>query len=262
MTRVAVLDRDRCRPDDCGQVCWKFCPMVRSKVEAIVFDQEDKKPLIVEFLCSGCGICVKKCPFDAITIVNLPDEMQKESSHRFGPNTFQLFRLPTPTAGKVTGLIGKNGGGKTTVLRILSGEIKPNLGRYEQPPDWDEIIQFYRGSTLQDYFQALSQGKLRVVHKPQYVSRLPLVAKGKLGDLLRKVDEKNDFDHVVEELELERLLDRTMEVLSGGELQRAAIAATMLRKADVYLFDEPSSCLLYTSPSPRDRTRSRMPSSA
>ncbi len=243
MTRIAVLDRERCRPDDCGRVCYKFCPMVRSGVEAIVFAPKSKKPSIVEALCSGCGICIKKCPFGAITIVNLPDEIEGESSHRFGPNTFELYRLPTPIPGTVMGLIGKNGVGKTTVLRILSGEIKPNLGRFEDPPEWDEIIRFYRGSTLQNYFQDLNQGKLRVVYKPQYVSYLPQVVKGNLKDLLREVDEKDRIDRVAQELELGKLLKRNLDVLSGGELQRAAIAATMLREAGVYLFDEPSSYL-------------------
>lgn len=217
--------------------------MVRSRVEAIIFEPDNEKPSIIENLCSGCGICIKKCPFGAITIVNLPDEIEGTITHRFGANTFQLHRLPTPTAGKIMGLIGKNGVGKTTVLRILTGEIKPNLGRYESPPEWDEIVQFHRGSTLQSYFSDLSQGTLRVVYKPQYVSRLPLTVKGRLGDLLQKVDEKNKLDRVVENFELNNLLDRNLNVLSGGELQRTAIAATMLREADAYFFDEPSSYL-------------------
>lgn len=243
MTRIAVLDRERCRPDDCGRVCYRFCPMVRSGVEVIVFVPGIKKPSILEPLCSGCGICIKKCPFGAITIVNLPDEIEGESSHRFGPNMFELYRLPTPMPGKVMGLIGKNGVGKSTVLRILSGEIKPNLGRLEDPPEWNEITRFYRGSTLQNYFQDLGRGELRVVYKPQYVSYLPQTVKGRLKDILRKTDEKNGVDRVVEELELGKLLERKLDVLSGGELQRTAIAVTMLREAEVYLFDEPSSYL-------------------
>ncbi|MEM2440307.1 MAG: 4Fe-4S binding protein, partial [Candidatus Bathyarchaeia archaeon] len=149
MTRVAVLDADKCKPKRCGKQCHRFCPMVRSHVEAIRF--EDTKPLIVEALCSGCGICIKKCPFNAISIVNLPDELEKDCTHRFGPNTFKLYRLPTPSPGTVLGLLGKNGIGKTTTLKILSGEIRLNLGNYENPPSWGEIIRYFRGSTLQDY---------------------------------------------------------------------------------------------------------------
>ncbi|MGQ9551040.1 MAG: ribosome biogenesis/translation initiation ATPase RLI [Candidatus Bathycorpusculaceae bacterium] len=241
MIRVAVLDSDKCKPKRCGRLCLRFCPMVRSRVEAIRFEKD--RPVIVESLCSGCGICVKKCPFNAVSIVNLPDELEKECSHRFGPNTFKLFKLPIPSPSTVLGLLGQNGIGKTTALKILSGEIKLNLGNWENPPEWDEIIQCYRGSTLQDYFQKMSKNRLRVAHKPQYVDKIPRAVSGKVGDLLEKVNERKVLEKVAEQLELEQFLSRPLEVLSGGELQRVAVAATICRDADVYLFDEPSSYL-------------------
>ncbi|TRO50000.1 ribosome biogenesis/translation initiation ATPase RLI, partial [Candidatus Bathyarchaeota archaeon] len=241
MTRVAVLDFDRCKVKKCDRACVSFCPMVRSRVEAIKI--EGKKAVISEMLCSGCGICVKKCPFKAISIVNLPDELDKDCSHRFGPNAFKLFRLPTPSPGTVMGLLGQNGIGKTTTLKILSGDFKPNLGRYDEPPEWSEIIQFYRGSTLQEYFQRVSEGKLKVAHKPQYVDKIPKAVSGKVSDLLEKVNERTRLDKLAQELELQKIWDRRLEVLSGGELQRVAMAAALSREADVYLFDEPSSYL-------------------
>ena len=241
MTRVAVLDFDRCKVKKCDRACVSFCPMVRSRVEAIKI--EGKKAVISEALCSGCGICVKKCPFKAISIVNLPDELDKDCSHRFGPNAFKLFRLPTPSPGTVLGLLGQNGIGKTTTLKILSGEFKPNLGRYDEPPEWSEIIQFYRGSTLQEYFQRISEGKLKVALKPQYVDKIPKAVSGKVSDLLEKVNERTGLDKLAQELELQKIWDRRLEVLSGGELQRVAMAAALSRDADVYLFDEPSSYL-------------------
>jgi len=241
MTRVAVLDADRCKVKKCGQPCVSFCPMVRSRVEAIKV--EGNKAVISEMLCSGCGICVKKCPFKAISIVNLPDELEKDCSHRFGPNAFKLFRLPTPSPGIVLGLLGQNGIGKTTTLKVLSGEVKPNLGSFEEPPEWNELIQHYRGSTLQEYFQKISESKLAVAHKPQYVDKIPKAVSGKVSELLEKVDERNVLGELAEELELTKILDRPLDVLSGGELQRVAVAAALSREADVYLFDEPSSYL-------------------
>ncbi len=241
MVRVAVLDEDRCKPKRCGRACYRFCPPVRNKIEAILF--ENDRPLIVESLCVGCGICVKKCPFNALSIVNLPDELEEECSHRFGPNTFKLFRLPIPSSGVVFGLLGQNGIGKTIALKILSGETKLNLGNYQEPPDWPQLIQHFRGSTLQEYFQKLSNGELKVVHKPQYVDKIPRVISGKVGDLLEKVDERDKLEPLAERLQLKTVWDRTLEVLSGGELQTVAIAATICREADVYLFDEPSSYL-------------------
>jgi ATP-binding cassette subfamily E protein 1 len=215
--------------------------MVRSRVEAIRI--EGNKAIISEMLCSGCGICVKKCPFKAISIVNLPDELEKDCSHRFGQNAFKLFRLPTPSPGTVLGLLGQNGIGKTTTLKVLSGEVKPNLGNYQTPPGWNEIIQYYRGSTLQDYFRRISENNLKIAHKPQYVDKIPKAVSGKVGELLEKVDERKLLDKLAEQLELKQVWDRPLEVLSGGELQRAAVTAALCREADVYLFDEPSSYL-------------------
>ena len=241
MTRIAVLNQDKCKIKKCNQVCVSFCPMVRSRVEAIRV--EGNKAVISETLCSGCGICVKKCPFKAISIVNLPDELEKDCSHRFSENSFKLFRLPMPSPGTVLGLIGQNGIGKTTTLKVFSGEIKPNLGKYDNPPDWPEIIQYYRGSSLQDYFQKMSEKKLKVSSKPQYVDKIPKAVSGKVGDLLEKVDERGQLDALSEQLELKTVWDRPLDVLSGGELQRVAVAAALSREADVYLFDEPSSYL-------------------
>jgi ATP-binding cassette subfamily E protein 1 len=126
---------------------------------------------------------------------------------------------------------------------VFSGDIKPNLGRYDDPPQWSEIIQYYRGSSLQDYFQKVSEKKIKVSSKPQYVDKIPKAVTGKAGDLLEKVDERKILDQLADELELRKIWDRPLDVLSGGELQRVAVAAALSRDADVYLFDEPSSYL-------------------
>ena len=241
MVRIAVLDQERCESKRCGRICHRFCPPVRNNIEAIVFDGDT--PQIVESLCVGCGICVRKCPFKAISIVNLADELETDCSHRFGPNSFKLFRLPTPSPGVVLGLLGQNGIGKTTALHVLSGELKPNLGQFDNPPEWEELIQHFRGSTLQDYFQKLSEGNMKVVHKPQYVDKISRVVSGKVGQLLEKVDERNKLEELTQQLQLKTIWNRDLKVLSGGELQRVAVAASICREADVYLFDEPTSYL-------------------
>lgn len=243
MPRIAVLDRERCKTKDCDTACIRFCPLVRSRLEAIKIEPGNEKPTIFESLCTGCGICVRKCPFKAISIVNLPAELEGECSHRFGKNLFKLYRLPIPRTGLVTGLIGKNGIGKSTALKILSGEIKPNLGFFENPPDWSNIIRSYRGSILQDYFQRVSEKRVKAVYKPQYVDQIPKIVSGSVGQLLEKADEKGKSGELTKRLHLDIVKDRDIKNLSGGELQRLTIGVACSRDADIYLFDEPSSYL-------------------
>lgn len=240
--RVAVVDKERCRSDKCDLVCIRFCPMVRTRREAIRLDDESKA-YVAELICSGCGICVRKCPFDALRIVNLPDELESEHIHRFGPNAFTLYRLPVPIEGKVVGLLGRNAIGKTTVLRILAGDMDPNLGNHAKPPSREEIVERFAGLPLHDYLERLYGGRLRAVYKPQYVDQIPKVVKGTVGDVLEARDERNVLEETAKSLEIDQILDRDMGVLSGGELQRVALAAAICRDMGVYLFDEPSSHL-------------------
>jgi ATP-binding cassette subfamily E protein 1 len=216
---------------------------VLNRSYAIKFLPGQKKPIIDEDLCTGCGICIKKCPFDAISIVKLPQELEGECIHSYGVNEFKLFRLPVPRTGTVTGIIGRNGTGKSTALRILSGELTPNFGSTENSAGWDQVLARYRGTLLHEYFQKVGDKKLKVVHKPQHIDKIGSLLDGTVAQLLTRINERDKLDDIVEEMELEELLDRNVKVLSGGELQRVAIAAAISRNADVYVFDEPSSHL-------------------
>jgi ATP-binding cassette subfamily E protein 1 len=158
-------------------------------------------------------------------------------------NEFKLFRLPVPRSGTLIGLVGRNGTGKSTALRILSGELQPNFGLPQAKTDWTIVLDRYRGTLLHEYFHRLSEQKQKVVHKPQHVDKLGAVIKGKIGGVLKKVDERGKLSELIADLELEHILQRDANVLSGGELQRVAIAAAICRQADVYIFDEPSSYL-------------------
>lgn len=243
MLRVATLDKEHCKPDDCGIPCYRFCPEVLNRRYAIKFIAGQKKPIIDEDLCTGCGICIKKCPFDAISIVKLPQELDGECIHSFGVNEFKLFRLPVPRKGVVAGLIGRNGTGKSTALKILAGEVTPNFGLPETHPDWNSILTRYRGTLLFEYFTQIATKKLKIVHKPQHIDKVGSLLEGKTGQILRRIDERKKLPSLIQELELDLILEREAKVLSGGELQRVAIAAAISRNADVYIFDEPSSHL-------------------
>ena len=246
--RIAVLNKDRCKPEKCSpfgeKPCIKYCPRVRTGDDTIILSPDGKNVIISENLCTGCGICIKKCPFKAISIVNLPDPLKSEITYRYGPDQFSLFRMAIPKKGKVLGLIGQNGIGKSTMLKILSGDLQMNLGRFNQEtPDLDEIIDYFKGSELQQYFIDMKQKKLNVVLKPQNITTIPKYVQGKVYSLLKKNDINDKLDSLIDSLNLREILDRDVEVLSGGELQRVAIAAAYIKNGDVYLIDEPSSYL-------------------
>ncbi len=242
--RVAVLKEDNCQPKKCNDECHAFCPPVRNGQECIILDEKTGKPHISESLCIGCGICINKCPHDALIIEQLPSELETDMIHRYSMNGFRLFRLPTPSKESVVGILGPNGMGKSTAINALSGRMIPNLGDWlNKDADWDEVIESLPRGELRDFFVAVKNGDVRVALKPQNVDRLPKKIKGTVRDLLSRVDERNMFEQLTRDLGIDHLLERTVQQLSGGELQRMAICATLLRDVDVYFFDEPSSYL-------------------
>ncbi|KAM0554095.1 hypothetical protein ACHAPJ_006893 [Fusarium lateritium] len=246
LTRIAIVNSDKCRPRKCRQECKKSCPVVRSGKLCIEVQPDSRLAFISESLCIGCGICPKKCPFDAITIINLPTNLESQVTHRYGPNSFKLHRLPMPRPGQVLGLVGTNGIGKSTALKILSGKLKPNLGRHDNPPDWEDVIKHFRGSELQNYFTKLLEDDLKAVVKPQYVDQIPKAVRGPNKSVKYLIESRaslGNMEEIANVLELNHIMDRDVNLLSGGELQRFAIGTVAVQKADVYMFDEPSSYL-------------------
>lgn len=249
MSRIAIVSTEKCKPKKCRQECKKSCPVVKLGKLCIEVGPKSKIAYVSEPLCIGCGICVKKCPFEAIQIINLPKDLDRNTTHRYGPNSFKLHRLPMPRPGQVLGLVGTNGIGKSTALKVLGGKLKPNLGKFDSPPDWEDILTHFRGSELQNYFTKILEDTLKATIKPQYVDHIPRAVRGQVGKLLKQKDERSEVegwdvcDWAAETAELKHVMDREVGVLSGGELQRFAIAAVAVQDSDVYMFDEPSSYL-------------------
>jgi len=239
--RVAVLDKELCQPKKCGLECIKYCPVNKSGADCIILNEETKKAQIDEDICNGCGICVKVCPFDAITIVNLASELSTDKIHQYGINSFRLYKLPTPKKGEVVGLLGRNGMGKSTVVNILSGNLKPNLGNYSEPTEWDDVLKFYKGTELKSHFEEIKNGNIRASIKPQQVHNVVNAFDGTGKDLLEKYDERGVSGELIKKLDLANSVEQNLNELSGGELQRLAVAVSASKDADFYFFDEPSS---------------------
>ncbi len=238
-TRIAIIDRELCIREKCPYQCIKVCPPNRMGDECITVEESTQFPVIAEPLCIGCGLCVKKCPVGCITIINLAGE-EGNPLFQYGTNQFRIYGLPLPTEG-VCGIVGKNGIGKTTALALLSKKLTPNFAEFKEH-SWGEILPRLSISQ-QRYFQSLGE-KQKVSMKVQNVEQIRQVAaRSTVDSLLSKMDERNAKKEVVEMFRLQPILKRRISQLSGGELQKVALAASLLKSADIYYIDEPSNYL-------------------
>jgi ATP-binding cassette subfamily E protein 1 len=244
MPRIAIVHKERCNPKGCGgYLCMRMCPMNRQGLECITIDPADQKIRInPELTSDACSIDQNCCPFGAISLIKLPEELTKQPVHQYGVNGFHLYNLPMPSFGKVVGLLGRNGIGKSTAIKILAGVLKPNLGR-DKEASMRDLLAYFKGTEAQGFFEKLAKGDIRVSYKPQQVDGIQKSAKGKVREMLKKIDETGRADEIVRALDLGSVLDNDLATVSGGEMQRIAIAATVLKKADLYIFDEPTSYL-------------------
>lgn len=249
LPRIAIVNPDKCKPNKCGLECKRKCPVNISGKMCIEVNKTDKTAFISESLCLGnkCGICVNSCPFNAIQMINLPKDLSKNLIHQYGMNSFRLHGLPIPRPNQVLGLVGQNGTGKSTCLRILSGKLQPNLGNYDikgnNGTTWMDVINHFKGSELQGYFVKLIEDKMKTLTKPQYVDQIKKLNNDTVMNILNVKNQKDNLESLIQQLDLTDVLDKEIIHLSGGELQRFAIAVTCIQTSDIYLFDEPSSFL-------------------
>ncbi len=239
--RVAVLLEERCKPNSNA---FAYLKKYSEMCERECIQVEGSKCKILETACPVCFTRAKHCPDGAVKIINLPEELDTDLTHSYGENAFRLFRLPSPRQEQIVGILGPNGIGKSTAINLLSGTFRPNLGDWENSsPDWEEVISTFPRGELRDYLGMVSTGEVSIAVKPQYIDKLPRIFDGEVRELLARVDDRGEMENYTELMGISHILDRKLGDLSGGELQRVAICATLLKEADVYFFDEPSSYL-------------------
>jgi len=68
----------------------------------------------------------------------------------------------------------------------------------QDPPEWSEILTYFRGSELQNYFTKVLEDDLKTVIKPQYVDQIPKAVKGTVGEMIKRKAETGNEDAMID----------------------------------------------------------------
>ncbi|MBY9005279.1 MAG: ribosome biogenesis/translation initiation ATPase RLI [Candidatus Lokiarchaeota archaeon] len=264
MKKTYLVDYDSCNLRFCGRQCIKKCPIkisneknkshIKKQDVPIWLQKSTNQIKIKEDRCLKCGICLNVCPANAIYVKNILEEPSNLiPTHKYpvvdGKEGFRLYNLPNLISGKVTGLCGPNGIGKTTVLNIVSGNLKPNFGEYELGQDqtpWQKLIPKFKESEMRNHFLLLSHNDRKIAYKQQVLRILFEKYKDTcVSDILNSENEvsQNFFKKIQKYLDIDAISDRFLEECSGGELQRFSIGSVLIKEADIYIIDEPCTFL-------------------
>ncbi len=150
--------------------------------------------------------------------------------------SFEIKNIVRPgmTQGQITSLVGKSGGGKSTLFRLLAGLEKPDSGT---------ILRMDRSALdLPDTLEPVREGDMGVVFQNSYIYPWRKVSK-----LLKSAADRGKHqdlhDDLIKAMDIEKLLCMYPNQLSGGQKQRVAIAEQILNGGDFVLMDEPFSGL-------------------
>jgi ATP-binding cassette subfamily E protein 1 len=193
-----------------------------------------------------CGVCINKCFPGAVSVVNLPStETAGLQVHCYGENGFRFFGVPQIISGKVIGLLGVNGIGKSTLLEILAGRQLPNGGNFKNPEKgYRDFYDQLSIASFRQFSADLATDNLSVAYKPQVFTEL-LTRPDSVQKIIFSNHQEGLFskEEVIKMMELDPIINRLPSELSGGELQRLAIGIVLLQNADIYLIDEPCTFL-------------------
>lgn len=144
----------------------------------------------------------------------------------------------TMEKGDFLGMVGPNGGGKTTLLRALLGLITPSRG---------EVLLFGESATSARARRRLSYVPQHVVHvDPRFPATVHETAMlGRIGKrgLLRRLnaDDRRLVDEALEEVDVAHLADAQIGTLSGGQRQRVFLAQALAAQPELLILDEPTT---------------------
>lgn len=238
--KLAIINKDLCKPKKCNHECMKICPVNRTGSKCIDIEEI---ALISNELCIGCSQCEKRCPFHAIKVVQIPHTLEKNIVHSYGDNSFRLYNFLTPKQGVINGIIGNNGIGKSTLLKIISGNLLPNFGSADKVDKNLVLNKLKKKPEIKKYLTTLYQGNLKISYKDQNIGQLKNKLDGTVQEILSKYCFHNEFDYLMDKMDMKSIYETHVSKLSGGELQRLACLLTYLDEADIYIFDEVTNFL-------------------
>ena len=189
---------------------------------------------------------------------------------RFGGITAVDDASLTIDEGSITGLIGPNGAGKTTLFNVIAGVHKPSSGKVWL--DGEDITGlpphelFHKGMLrtfqIAHEFSSLTvRENLMMVPGDQSGEKLSNVWFRSKGVREREARVRDKANEVIEFLQIQQVADELAGNLSGGQKKLLELGRTMMVDAKIVFLDEVgagvnrtllNTCLLYTSPSPRD----------
>lgn len=138
---------------------------------------------------------------------------------------------PNISQGQIISLVGKSGGGKSTLFRILAGLEEPDSGTIELLQDPQTGV-----------YCPVREGDMGVVFQNSYIYPWRRVKK-LLTNAADRGNHQDIYDQLIKDMDIEKLMDSYPQQLSGGQRQRVAIAEQILNGGDYILMDEPFSGL-------------------
>lgn len=236
---TAIIDQDEVTKE-VKDIAVKYDPINRSGGEGFYVTESGDLRIEESKVMAEHKIIENKIPNNSVEIVKIPSESGK-LVHQYDQNGFRLYNLPVPTKGDVIGLVGRNGIGKSTILKILGGVLTPNFGNYGSSVDRSKFSEMYSNTRISEHTKSLQNDSYVAVYKPQMVSESQINRNVTVREFLNK--KERNISNLDDKLDISSILDSRISELSGGERQRMYLGSMLLEDADAYLIDEPSSFL-------------------